>query len=448
MLIKKSLRNLSVLVLIFVLSCAPLSGAKGRGRGSRRSKDNKTRKERLIESDSRAESGPGADSDKPEHRRRHKSKMRKDVRSRLSAAVRKARHRTKPDKNKKIVTRPHRPGRPAHRPAPVVRRSYSPMQAALININKRQNSFKRQLATRISPEIVYHDRPGLLRRRRRYEHIYRDRRARLCHRIVRPKFRFVSYRTGSGLTFGLCNPYYNRKYVFVSLGGRRPMHYRYRRYYWYGCHPDYWYGCYPVAQQIKGDTYNYYTYNYHGTDGTEQSASADAVEGLVQQPDKEPAAETMADRYFEQAVKAFEDNDYETAAERLAEAIELEGDDIILPFAYAQALFADRRYNKAAEALRLALAGVPPETQGIFYPRGLYAEDDILFEQIDTLAERADVHPADADLQLLLGYQLLGVGRIDDASGHLQQARRDPQNAPAAEILLELLEEIKTDTGG
>ena len=83
---------------------------------------------------------------------------------------------------------------------------------------------------------------------------------------------------------------------------------------------------------------------------------------------------------------------------------------MILPFAYAQALFADGEYTKSAELLREALSRASPEKEGVFYPRGLYANDDVLYAQIEDLVDKLDRFGYDADMQLLLGYHLLGVG--------------------------------------
>jgi tetratricopeptide (TPR) repeat protein len=118
---------------------------------------------------------------------------------------------------------------------------------------------------------------------------------------------------------------------------------------------------------------------------------------------------------------------------------------MILPFAYAQALFAGEKYSQAAEVLRLALEKVTPEKEGVFYPRGLYPDEDILFEQIDRLAEKADLYSYDADLQFLLGYQLLGIGQVDEAVEPLQRASLDLKNSTAAAILLDLLEKIRAN---
>jgi tetratricopeptide (TPR) repeat protein len=253
-------------------------------------------------------------------------------------------------------------------------------------------------------------------------------------------------------------PYYHRRYIFVSLGGYWPLHYRYIRYYWYGCHPYTWYGYYPIARQVGGDTYNYYTYNYCDSDGAgsgscestgglqpvDHTTFADIRERLAQEAAGEPDEVTLADRFFEDAVEAFGTADYDLAADRFAKAMELAPDDVILPFAYAQALFANQEYTEAAEVLRTALAAVSPEKEGIFYPRGLYPKDEILFEQIDHLVEHAGRYGFDADLQLLLGYNLLGIGETDEAVEPLRFASQDLQNAPSAVVLLAVLEKTRT----
>ncbi len=313
---------------------------------------------------------------------------------------------------------------------------------------KRRHIGKRGFSTRGDRD----HRPAA-RRIHRYEHVYRDRHDRICHRIIWPRYRFaVYYNIGRRFAFRYVYPYYHRKYVFVSLGGYWPVEYRYIRYYWYGYHPYNWYGYYPIGREMRGDTYNYYTYNYNygdtaadGIKPVDHNTFADVREKLAQQSAEEPKGETPADSYFEDAVKAFEAGDYDAAAEMFARAGELAPDDMVLPFAYSQALFANEKYSEAAEVLRAALSQVSPEKEGVFYPRGLYADDAVLFEQIDRLTERAKLYSSDADLQLLLGYQLLGVGEIDKAAEPLRQASQDTANSESAAVLLELLEKIRTN---
>ncbi len=248
----------------------------------------------------------------------------------------------------------------------------------------------------------------------------------------------IYYTWGHHHTFGYFWPYYHRRFVFVSLGGYWPG-YTYRRYYWYGCHPYRWYGDYPPADVIAGDTYNYYYYN----DAPQGEALNEARRKFEEAPPAEPSQESQTDRYFEQAVKAFEAGDYAAAAAKFRDARDREPADIVLPFAYVQALFANGEYKAAAEALREALIKASPEKEGVFFPRGLYPDENILQQHIEQLTRAAQLDPSDSDLRLLLGYQLLGTSRLDEAGGHLQSARTDEKNSHSAAVLIDLLEKLK-----
>ncbi len=331
--------------------------------------------------------------------------------------------------------------------------------STLIDRTDRGTELRRPRRT---SRIVYEDRTRLIRHRRHHEHVYRDRFGRFCHRVIRPRYYFpVCYNWGPRVVVHYVYPYYHRRYIFVSLGGYWPVHYTYARYYWYPSHFYSWYGYHPVAREIRSDTYNYYTYNYYygdggAAEGYTQSASAlgtvdhttfaDVREKLARQQAQGPGAETLADQYFDEAVKAFEAGDYATAAEKFAEAMELAPEDAILPFAYAQALFANGQYEQAAEALRRALEKSSPDEEGVFYPRGLYLDEEALLEQIDRLAEQAALWPNNSDLQLLLGYHYLGIGEMEKSLEPLRNARRDYKNFAAASVLLELAEKIQEES--
>jgi hypothetical protein len=320
--------------------------------------------------------------------------------------------------------------------------------ATLNRIQRTDGTRIHRYAT-VSPSYVtYYDQPGLVSHAYHYDYAYRDYHGLLCTRLVWPRYYVpVYYSYGPGFTFRYVYPYYHRKYIFVSLGGYWPFDYYYTRYYWYGCHPYYWYGYYPIAREVQGDTYNYYTYNYHNGEQAVgyQSQVADPAlfENLAEQQ-APPAETTLADVYFEEAVKAFEVGEYGTAVQKFTKAMELAPEDMILPFARSQALMAGGQYSQAAAVLREALAKVQPEKEGVFYPRGLYPDEDTLLEQIDLLAKQAESYNFDADLQLLLGYQLLGIGQTDRAVEPLMHAGRDLVNADASAVLLKLVEKIKT----
>jgi hypothetical protein len=309
--------------------------------------------------------------------------------------------------------------------------------------------------------VIYHDRPDLIRHSPRYTYLYRDGHHRLTSRLIWPGFEYpVCYSFGPSFVVRWVYPYYFRKSVFVSLGGYWPWDYDYLRYYWYGWHPYIWYGYYPIPQEIETPSYNYYTYNYYYSDGYSSSeASPDTSSygmdsetrarleaALEQQKAAKPPIETAADARFEEGVESFEAGKYDTAVTAFADAMALAPDDTILPYACAQALFAARRYTEAAQSLRDALRNVSPEKEGVFYPRGLYANDDALFAQIEQLLDRVEDFGFDADLRLLLGYQLLGIGETEYARQPIEQAGQDEVNAKAAGVLLDLLD--KMEQGG
>ncbi len=287
-----------------------------------------------------------------------------------------------------------------------------------------------------------------------FEYPYRDRSFYYYDRHYypsRPIFSWISwpdccrpiyYDYGPECTFGFFWPYYHRKFVFISLGGYWPC-YTYRRYYWYGWHPYEWYGPCPPEYVKLGDTYNYYYYNAPPKKSPDANAVDQAGEKLQESPPAGPQEKTQADAYFEEGVKAFEAGSYAAAAAKFGAAMELAPDDIVLPFAYVQAVFAQGEHKKAADALREVLAKTSPEREGVFYPRGLYPAEDALQVQVKRLGEKAASNPLDADLQLLLGYQLLGMGKLDEAAKPLTNARLDYNNHQAATRLLSLLEKLK-----
>jgi thioredoxin-like negative regulator of GroEL len=139
-------------------------------------------------------------------------------------------------------------------------------------------------------------------------------------------------------------------------------------------------------------------------------------------------------------VKAFDAGDYTTATAKFQNAMQSAPEDIVMPFAYVQALFANGQYQKAAEALRDALLKSSPQQEGVFYPRGLYTDESLLDKQIEQLSEEVDKDPINVRMRLLLGYQLLGTGKLDDAAGHLENARLNSYTNLAATLLIDVLE--------
>lgn len=190
---------------------------------------------------------------------------------------------------------------------------------------------------------------------------------------------------------------------------------------------------------IAGNSYNYYYYN-SAPQGEELNRAQKKFE---ENAPAKPAEETQADRDFEAGIKAFDTGDYTTATAKFQNAMQSAPEDIVVPFAYVQALFADGQYQKASEALRDALLKSSPQEEGVFYPRGLYTDESLLEKQIKQLSEEVDKDPINARMRLLLGYQLLGTGKLDEAAKHLENARLNSHTNLAATLLIDVLEKNK-----
>jgi len=141
----------------------------------------------------------------------------------------------------------------------------------------------------------------------------------------------------------------------------------------------------------------------------------------------------------------FEAENYADAVLQFREAVSLSPEDIVLPFTYSQALFANGDYAHAASVLREAIAQIPEDELTVYFPRGLYKDEAILTEQIEQLEAAAEKEPFDSDYQLLLGYQYLGSGQLDKAQQPLTKAAESTANTTTAGKLLELAAKLKTE---
>ena len=289
----------------------------------------------------------------------------------------------------------------------------------------------------------------------------------LFHPIVSPRDRCkVDFHHGRHVFHRHFSPFFHRKDIFVSFNGFWP-NYNCLRYYWYGYQPYYWYGYapyvgygygsgYPMTYDTGGKTYNYYTYNYGDSNSVPQTPPAIEDESYPpanppeeQQIDKGPAPQTSTDQLFDEAVNAFGTGDYSQAADKLAVAIEQSPNDIVMPFAYVQALFAQCKYPEAAAAFRSAIVKASAAQKGqpqVFFPHGLYTNDAVLNQQIKALQDVVQDDPRNTDFQLMLGYQLLGAGRAGEAVAPLQAAQKDTANIAACNTLLELTQKINNQT--
>jgi thioredoxin-like negative regulator of GroEL len=152
------------------------------------------------------------------------------------------------------------------------------------------------------------------------------------------------------------------------------------------------------------------------------------------------AQQTGIDRHLDNIAEVFAAGDFDKALLLAKEAVDEEPDSAALRLLYSQTLFATEKHAYAAVVLRYALAQIQRQQQDLSYPIGFYPDESALNAQIDNLARKAKDNPDRADLQLLLGYQLLGVHKFDQAELPLQKARDDVINADAARMLIDVLQ--------
>ena len=250
--------------------------------------------------------------------------------------------------------------------------------------------------------------------------------------------------------------YRGRSYFYVSLPYYGSYYWGYP-YYYYGW-PRYYYCGLPYYRYYYPyPRYHYYEYyrNYYYTPPTnrqlrsEDSGTVGPDENAPKQTEQpaeqgEEAVEYVEfDRHSEDVADAFAARDYDKAAQRAEQALTDEPDNAVLPFVYAQALFAGGKYSQSADVLREAMSNLDTDKQEVFYPLGFYRDQAVLNDQIAGLAKAAAAKPSDAELQLLLGYQLFGVARYDEALEALQKAQPNYVNKEAATVLIDLLEKAR-----
>ena len=250
------------------------------------------------------------------------------------------------------------------------------------------------------------------------------------YRYSVPSYRYYSY--PYTYYYGYPNTYY------YSLP--------HRRYYYYG---------YPYSY----DNRRYYNYGTDRPDQYKDTAEDTEQADLRRQLDKSNEAaqralrearqanktveHLKADRYIDSVAKLFAKGDYRQAVGRASEALKAQPDSPILPFVYAQSLFANQQYGDAAGVLRETLRKVDVKEMGVFYSTGFYQSQATLNDQIGNLSEAAQNNPDLSGLQLLLGYQLLGLERFDDARNALELAKTQYTDKDAAETLIWVLNETK-----
>lgn len=242
--------------------------------------------------------------------------------------------------------------------------------------------------------------------------------------------------------------------------GRHHRHHGFglRFYYpFYGSYYYYPYGYYDPYGRYYFDSYYDYPRRYYYGPGYEsryyqedrpaydgKGAKLDTYDDVREKIERQRAAEeAKVHEQLERIGEPFRAGDYPEALKRATDAVNADADNAILGFAYAQSLFANGHYDRAADALRQALRNVDMKTQGVLFGADFYPDGEVFAGKIEQLTVAAQDDPGDNDIQLLLGYELIAAGRYDAAAEALEKTRYDYVNRRAGGLLANVLSQLR-----
>lgn len=145
-------------------------------------------------------------------------------------------------------------------------------------------------------------------------------------------------------------------------------------------------------------------------------------------------------RLFDDARAAFMDSDYETALQRIDEAIELLPSDATLHEFRALCLFAMQDYQEAAATIYAVLSAGPGwnwETLA-----SLYRSTSTHTQQLRALEAHVRQNPDDAAAAFLLAYQYMTMGHLDAA---IREWERVARLLPEDQLTAQLLEAFRQE---
>lgn len=132
----------------------------------------------------------------------------------------------------------------------------------------------------------------------------------------------------------------------------------------------------------------------------------------------------------------FREGRYDQAAIAYERAIREKPDHAALRFVLADARFAMGDFHGSAAAIRQGLAKDPGLAKAKANKLAFYEKPELFEKQLEALRRFAAEHPANADAQLVLGFNLIFSGKEEEARECFAKAKEiDPQDAAAALFL-------------
>jgi tetratricopeptide (TPR) repeat protein len=148
--------------------------------------------------------------------------------------------------------------------------------------------------------------------------------------------------------------------------------------------------------------------------------------------------------YFEKSMFAESQDAFESATGKLAELDGQSIDQIPIaarcgPLSLANALFAEKKYKEAAQAVEAGLKFVPQWPAATVDLRGLHHTPDEYEAIMDDLQAKAKADPTDANLQFLLGYEFYFTGKKASAKDQFEKTLKLDPDRTGAKLFLDFI---------
>lgn len=155
--------------------------------------------------------------------------------------------------------------------------------------------------------------------------------------------------------------------------------------------------------------------------------------GGVADSDQSPT-DDAASQLLDAARDAFMQGEYDTALQRVNEAIAKNPNEPVMHEFRSLCCFALKQYKDAAAAAYAVLSLGPGWDWTTLI--SLYPKPDEYTKQLRALEDYVDAHPKEADVRFLLAYQYLTCGHNDSAARQLKEVvRLSPKDQLSAQIL-------------
>ena len=266
-------------------------------------------------------------------------------------------------------------------------------------------------------------------------------------------YRGYNRNVGFGLGYGLgYYSGYNNGYGWglgSGYGGYGNGGYGYGGYGAFGYRPFCWgLGGWGLGSLYYNSGYLGYTNPYYTNLGSSYYNYSQPIPVVYDSPTVvDTNATNSADAVLNNAVAAFQQNNYDSALDIVNQGVTQHPDDAVLHEFRALVLFAKQDYQQAAATMHSVLAVGPGWDWTTLI--GFYPDANLYTTQLRALEAFMQANPQDAASHFLLAYHYITCGHTDEAAGQLQTVvQLKPTDSVAAELLKMVSSPLPTQADG